>query len=78
MLFCEYCENFKNIYFEEHLRTAASAELFVMILNEPGLIHITYLHKIRHDENRVLKMKKRKMIKYFEIMPDVWKELGLN
>ena len=21
---CEYCENFKNTYFEEHLRTAAS------------------------------------------------------
>ena len=24
MLSCEYCELFKNIYFEEHLRTAAS------------------------------------------------------
>ena len=24
MFFCEYCEIFKNIYFEKHLRTAAS------------------------------------------------------
>ena len=24
MLFCEYCETFKNNYFEEHLPTAAS------------------------------------------------------
>ena len=24
MFSCEYCENFKNTYFEEHLRTAAS------------------------------------------------------
>ena len=24
LLSCEYCEIFKNIYFEQHLRTAAS------------------------------------------------------
>ena len=29
MLSCEYCEIFKNIYFEEHLQTAASKELLV-------------------------------------------------
>ena len=26
MFSCEYCEIFKNAYFEEHLRTAASEE----------------------------------------------------
>ena len=25
VLSCEYCETFKNTYFEEHLQTAASA-----------------------------------------------------
>ena len=25
VFFCEYCDTFKNTYFEEHLRTAASA-----------------------------------------------------
>ena len=29
MLSCENCEIFKNIYFEEHLQTAASKELLV-------------------------------------------------
>ena len=27
VFFCEYCEIFKNIHFEEHLRTAASGTL---------------------------------------------------
>ena len=26
MFSCEYCEIFKNIYFEEHLRTIASVD----------------------------------------------------
>ena len=26
MFSCEYCEIFKNTYFEEHLRTAASVD----------------------------------------------------
>ena len=26
MFFCEYCEIFKNTYFEEHLRKAASGD----------------------------------------------------
>ena len=28
--FCEYCEIFKNSYFEEHLRMSASANLAVL------------------------------------------------
>ena len=28
---CEYCETFKNTYFEEHLRTAASLPLYVSV-----------------------------------------------
>ena len=28
MLSCEYCENFKNTYLEEHLQTAASRKSF--------------------------------------------------
>ena len=32
MLSCEYCEIFKNIYFEEHLQTAASVLLIIKLL----------------------------------------------
>ena len=31
MFFCENCEIFKNTYFEEHLRTAASVFLYYFI-----------------------------------------------
>ena len=31
LLFCEYCKTFKNIYFDEHLRTSAS-EFTVFVL----------------------------------------------
>ena len=27
MFFCEFCENFKNIFFTEHLRTTASVKI---------------------------------------------------
>ena len=30
---CEYCEIFKNIYFEEHLRTAASKDRYLLAPN---------------------------------------------
>ena len=30
VFFCEYCEIFKNSYFEEHLRMAASANFAVL------------------------------------------------
>ena len=33
---CEYCENFKNTYFEEHLRTTAS----VCIVNLPLIFSV--------------------------------------
>ena len=29
VFYCDYCETFKNTYFEEHLRTAASESLFL-------------------------------------------------
>ena len=32
VLSCEYCEIFKNTYFEEHLQTAASALLIIKLL----------------------------------------------
>ena len=32
VLSCEYCEIFKNTYFEEHLQTAASAKKLHMTL----------------------------------------------
>ena len=31
VFFCEYCEIFKNIHFEEHLRTAASERFACLI-----------------------------------------------
>ena len=31
MLPCEYCKNFKNTYFEEYLRPAASEKVFFRI-----------------------------------------------
>ena len=34
---CEYCKIFKNIYFKEHLRTAASWELFMRVLSKEKL-----------------------------------------
>ena len=38
MFFCEYCEIFRNIYFEEHLQTAASVkELFCVDLTGIGI-----------------------------------------
>ena len=32
MFFCEYCEIYKNTYFEEHQRTAASVLLIIKLL----------------------------------------------
>ena len=32
VLSCEYCEIFKNTYFEEHLRTAASVLLIIKLI----------------------------------------------
>ena len=37
VLSCKYCEVFKNIYFKEHLRTAASWELFMRVLSKEKL-----------------------------------------
>ena len=37
MFFCEYCEIFKNIYFEKHLQKTASANskrVLLYLLNE--------------------------------------------
>ena len=31
VLSCEVCETFKNTYFEEHLRTAASENVFMKL-----------------------------------------------
>ena len=36
VLSCEYCEIFKNTYFEEHLRTAASVLLIIKLLISVG------------------------------------------
>ena len=43
----EYCENFKSIYFEEHLQTAASENVFIKIIQKEknGFFNINIRNK---------------------------------
>ena len=45
MISCEYCEFFKNICFEEHLRTAASAEVITPFFYQDFLSQTLTIHK---------------------------------
>ena len=38
MFFCEYCEIFKNNYFDEHLQTAASVLVIMKLVVSIGMV----------------------------------------
>ena len=44
----EYCKIFKNTYFEEHLRTAASVTKALIVL----LLSFVLIHKLGHIKNK--------------------------
>ena len=52
MFSCEYCKMFKNTYFEEHLRAAASEPNSKFNMNKVGFIilHIYEKHKFSHKK----------------------------
>ena len=47
-VFCGYCKNFKNTYFEEYLRTAASVLLMIKLVLSIG--HLFIIKNITWDD----------------------------
>ena len=52
---CEYCNIFKDIYFEEHLRTAASVHLHVCVDMSEGFTQKVYQVRkvLQHDVTKL-------------------------
>ena len=51
---CEYCKNFMNTYFEEHLRTAASAGVLLEFCNDTYTYEQKQLYILKYKKIVVL------------------------
>ena len=59
----EYCKIFKSTYFEKHLQTAASENLFMKLRKKRLFIRNFYIHIIETSENVFISWKKQ--VKFF-------------
>ena len=65
MFSCEYYEAFKNVYFEEYLRGAASALSWKLSYNLRGKTELGLLDMTKIHLNSTLHERHKKVSKYF-------------
>ena len=65
MFSCEYYEVFKNVYFEEYLRAAASALSWKLSYNLRGKTELGLLDMTKIHLNSTLHERHKKVSKYF-------------
>ena len=52
----EYCEIFQSTYFEEHLQTAASENVFIKIIHKENKLYIKKPRFFQHQYQKQVKM----------------------